>query len=320
MTTIILNKTKQIGSSNLMQIFVSLLLVFVLLLSIYQIGYLGNEFFLPMIPIALFIQNFQFFHKSDDKTQFKLLSVCVLIGSIIFLLNYIGFTIIKDAYLKILFVRLLTITLISLCIFQIVYSTGFLFVFGHPSIYSIFLFSSLLLIYFLCDSHIDDKKSEYTQISLQVFSIMIFAGMAGVAVASLFSVFKSIRENNRLKREEDINIAILAESNDIEEKLETFFSNSKEFLNHTFKLSDLAQSINVPEHKLSNFLNQEGRGGFYQVLGTYRVKMAIKLIEEKGNRYTLNSIKDEVGFSSYNSFVHHFERVTGVYPSEYKQS
>jgi len=110
-----------------------------------------------------------------------------------------------------------------------------------------------------------------------------------------------------------------ARAGEIEQKLRLLMTNDKLYRNAGLKLEELAESLKVSRHFLSQLTNDNMNTSFTQLVNEYRVEEACKLLMEK-EHYSLESIGYEVGFNSKSSFFASFKKLKGATPTEYRKS
>ena len=137
--------------------------------------------------------------------------------------------------------------------------------------------------------------------------LLIFLGLKNRAV-----VFQGIPEKyGSLKIEDD-------EANALQEKLGLLMDREELFKNPNLKLLDVAKRMNVSQHKLSQFLNDNLGTSFSSFINQKRIDNAIQILGEN-NRITLEAIGYESGFSTKSVFYSTFKKVTGKTPSSFRK-
>ena len=102
--------------------------------------------------------------------------------------------------------------------------------------------------------------------------------------------------------------------------LEEKMAVEKLWLNSELKLSDLADSLDISKHHLSQILNESLQKNFYDFVNEYRVKSAQEMLANPNfNQYTILSIAYQAGFKNKASFNSAFKKHSGMTPSEYKK-
>jgi AraC-like DNA-binding protein len=84
------------------------------------------------------------------------------------------------------------------------------------------------------------------------------------------------------------------------------------------KLSDLAQSVHIPAHQLSQLLNDNLGKSFSIYINEYRIQEACRLIRTN-DRLTFEAIGYEVGFNSKSTFYSAFKKITDTTPALFKE-
>jgi AraC-like DNA-binding protein len=93
------------------------------------------------------------------------------------------------------------------------------------------------------------------------------------------------------------------------------------FTNNLASLSGLAKQINESSHHVSQVINEKLNKNFFELLASYRVAHAKKLIEmDKDSKLTVEELADLVGYNSKSSFNNAFKTITAQTPSEYRKS
>lgn len=99
-------------------------------------------------------------------------------------------------------------------------------------------------------------------------------------------------------------------------ELDTLLREQKLYLNKELRLKDLSARLNIPNHTLSQVLNQHMNTSFYDLINRCRVKEAKRLIQSKP-QYTLLQIAYDAGFNNKTSFVNAFKKIEGQTPSSF---
>ena len=93
------------------------------------------------------------------------------------------------------------------------------------------------------------------------------------------------------------------------------------FTNNLASLTGLAKQINESSHHVSQVINEKLNKNFFELLASYRVEHAKKLIEmDKESKLTVEELADIVGYNSKSSFNNAFKTITSQTPSEYRKS
>jgi AraC-like DNA-binding protein len=106
---------------------------------------------------------------------------------------------------------------------------------------------------------------------------------------------------------------------ELKQKLMHFMETNKPYLKSDLKISELADSLFVPYHQLSQLINDEFLVNFYDFINKHRVEDAKKLLIEDNRNYKILAIAYEVGFNSKATFNRVFKKFTDLTPSEFKE-
>jgi AraC-like DNA-binding protein len=85
-------------------------------------------------------------------------------------------------------------------------------------------------------------------------------------------------------------------------------------------LQELSDKLQSPPHLVSQALNEVMQKSFYDLVNSYRVEEAKRLlVDPKNLNYTILSVGFEAGFNSKTTFNTVFKKFTGLTPTEYKE-
>ncbi len=126
-------------------------------------------------------------------------------------------------------------------------------------------------------------------------------------------VFKDIPQKYKAKKITN------EEANRLEQKLKEIMEQKMFYKNTNIKLADIAKELNITQHQLSQFLNDNLGKSFALFINEYRIEEAKKILKEN-NQFTLEAIGFEAGFSSKSNFYATFKKMVGVTPSVYRGS
>lgn len=109
-----------------------------------------------------------------------------------------------------------------------------------------------------------------------------------------------------------------SEATVIQSRLEKLMTEKSLFKNPDLKLGDLASELMIPQHQLSQLLNDNLGKGFTGFVNEYRIKEACKLLLA-GDNPKIEAIGFEVGFNSRSTFFAAFKKLKGTTPSLFQQ-
>lgn len=109
-------------------------------------------------------------------------------------------------------------------------------------------------------------------------------------------------------------------ADDYIEKLKSFMINEKPYLDPNITLPRLSESVGIPEHHLSQIINDRLHQNFFQFINSYRVnEVKEQLINPENQHLSILGIAFESGFNSKSSFNTIFKNMTQQTPSQYQK-
>jgi AraC-like DNA-binding protein len=107
-------------------------------------------------------------------------------------------------------------------------------------------------------------------------------------------------------------------SSQISTRLETLMKEEKPYLNPDYTLGELSLALDIPQHKLSAYMNQVLGSNFNEYINQWRIHHCLELIQ-KGETANLNQhgIAVKCGFNNRQTFAAAFKKQTGKFPSAF---
>lgn len=100
-----------------------------------------------------------------------------------------------------------------------------------------------------------------------------------------------------------------------------YMEEKKPYLNEGLTLTEFAKQVGMSRNQLSFVINNGIGDSFYTFINKYRVEEAKRLIADPKNaNFTILSLAFEAGFPSKSSFHNVFKKLTGLTPTEYRNT
>ncbi len=184
------------------------------------------------------------------------------------------------------------------------------------------IYLALYLLLVITLTFINSFQVQIDYVMLLITSLSIYAiGYSAIQSPEIFKSFPDL-EFQSIKLNPQTPPAELRNGNrfpELKQKLLQFMETNKPYLKSDLKISELADSLAVPYHQLSQLINDEFFVNFYDFINKYRVEDAKKLLIEDDRNYKILAIAYEVGFNSKATFNRVFKKFTDLTPSEFKE-
>lgn len=103
-------------------------------------------------------------------------------------------------------------------------------------------------------------------------------------------------------------------------KLQETMANDKPYLEPGLKIADLARTLGVPAHHLSETINGFAQQSFYEFINQHRVEEAAHLLGDDSQQHlSVTDIGLQAGFNSNSTFFTHFKKRLQQTPRQYRQ-
>ena len=106
----------------------------------------------------------------------------------------------------------------------------------------------------------------------------------------------------------------------IKQKIINYFEKEKAYLNPELSMTVVSESLKIPKYQITEVLNIEIGKSFYQFVNQYRVEAVKTMLSDPENKYSIEAIGYDCGFSSKSSFYTVFKNMTGETPVAYRNS
>jgi AraC-like DNA-binding protein len=104
------------------------------------------------------------------------------------------------------------------------------------------------------------------------------------------------------------------------DQLTAYLGDGQPFLHRDLTLQDVAQELNIPQHHLTQTINEQLNKNFYTLINEYRLEeVKRRLLDPKYAHYNILAIAHDAGFNSKSSFNMIFKKHIGMTPSQYRR-
>jgi len=189
------------------------------------------------------------------------------------------------------------------------------FIFKYPEYFQILVLINVALVtpYVYMASYKGIMQSSIWQSKLHIKKEVIEEEMLGVPqLESQIVESERVRQPRSTMTEEKIV--------QIAQQIIAVMERDKLYQESELTLQDLASKLQFPSQQVSQAINEGLKRNFYDVINSYRVEEAKRLlIDPKNKNFTILSVAFEAGFNSKTTFNTVFKKFTGLTPSEFKQ-
>ena len=90
------------------------------------------------------------------------------------------------------------------------------------------------------------------------------------------------------------------------------------FIQNDLTLNLMAERLHISQSYITKIVKEKTGSSFTNYLNNLRINMAIKILLDKNNDYTINEIAEMTGYSSQHYFSRAFKNYTGLPPLQYR--
>ena len=152
-------------------------------------------------------------------------------------------------------------------------------------------------------------------VSFTMSIIIYYIGYNGYKNPALFTGFEMAESQGKYHRSTLTEMAAAS----LESTIKDHMVNFKPYLNNDLRMQNLANSLGLSIHYLSEVINRRLKQNFSNFINSYRIKEAVKILKDPvyENEKIINIAYDS-GFNNKASFNNAFKKHTGMTPGEYK--
>ena len=167
----------------------------------------------------------------------------------------------------------------------------------------------------LNDSILNNEMNKKNKL---IISLLIFVFLFFILTYYFFLKKKTIDFKQSQKKEYSIHIEI---EEMVLKELEKF-ELSKDYLDSTFSIHQLAKNLNTNTSYLSSIINEKKEKTYKQYITELRINYLIKILitNSKFRKYTVKALGEEIGYTNASSFSRSFKNYLGKTPSDYINS
>jgi AraC-like DNA-binding protein len=104
----------------------------------------------------------------------------------------------------------------------------------------------------------------------------------------------------------------------IKKKIISYFEKEKAYLNSELNMNVLSESLKIQKYQITEVLNTDIGKNFFQFVNYYRVEAVKAMLSDTKNKFSIEAIGYECGFSSKSTFYTVFKSMTGETPVSYR--
>jgi AraC-like DNA-binding protein len=182
-------------------------------------------------------------------------------------------------------------------------------------------FCALLVIEFFL--HLSRFVDLTHQILISFSGMILFVSLNLLFRPSLlFGINPNLKNEQSLvdvKREKKESHLTLEQKSKLKETIVSHFNQNAPYIKNGYSINDLSAEIKIPVYLLSSFINDEYQMNFNEWINNHRIEYLKNLLKTspKHLNLTLESLGNQVGFSSRSAFNIAIKKRTGKTPSEF---
>ena len=155
-------------------------------------------------------------------------------------------------------------------------------------------------------------------VGLTIFAFLI--SFYGIRQPILFGLVLNDDEKRESSRYERSGLSE-ADSKEYLTRLQNYLQDEKPYFKSELTIHDLSNELDISRHHLTQVINKKLNKNFYTFINEYRLEeFKIRIKDPKYQNLTVLAIAYDSGFNSKSTFNDFFKKVTGMTPSQYKNS
>lgn len=151
--------------------------------------------------------------------------------------------------------------------------------------------------------------------------ITFVLGFYGIRQDEIYKRKKENTEPDRVENRYKKSKLTTNKKEEIKTQILTYFKEEAPYLNSELSMQLLSEELNIPKHQITEVLNTIIGKNFFQFVNEYRVEaVKQKLLDTTNDKYSIEAIGYDCGFSSKSSFFSVFKKITGQTPLQFKNA
>lgn len=133
--------------------------------------------------------------------------------------------------------------------------------------------------------------------------------LVGLPYINYFKQSKNVNPNKLINYEEEAKLII------------TYFENTRPYLKKNITINEVSLALNIPLKLLSFIINQNFKLHFNDFVNKYRIEKVVESLQRGDlEKFTLNSIAQDAGFSNKTTFLNAFKKIHNCNPTQFLQN
>ncbi len=185
---------------------------------------------------------------------------------------------------------------------------------GLSIFYVVYCIVAFILTFFVYDTNLNPLTPHIYNYSVLLFILYVlsFYGLRQMQINIPFMEQKIVEKQYKKPQ-------LSPEKRDYICKMVTvFFESEKVYLNPELNMDMLSTKLKIPKHQITEAINMNIGKNFFQFVNSFRVEAVKKMLANPKNKFSVEAVGFECGFSSKSSFYSVFKSSTGLTPFEYR--
>ncbi len=161
-------------------------------------------------------------------------------------------------------------------------------------------------------------ESLYLLIPISLAFTVILYALNYICYHRKFTIDELVKES--IEGEIANELASAENSEFIGRKIEVLMKEQQMFLTKNLKITDVVKAIGSNRTHVSNYINTTYHCSFSDYVNQLRIEHAKTLLMSAGTDNKLTTIAEASGYSSESAFYRNFQKVTGMTPSEFRNT